>query len=79
MALMNRRQAALEYLCARHHTIRLLFIGSLLGLALDLLSLLYTTPGSATHAVAILNLFGLVGLLLFSGGILYRCRTLLAV
>jgi hypothetical protein len=76
--MSDRRAAALEYLCARHHTLRILFVGSVLGLGLDLVSLHYTTPGSATHTVAILNLFGLVALLLFSGGLIYRCRQLLA-
>jgi hypothetical protein len=76
--MTDRRQAALEYLCARHHTLRILFIGSVLGLGLDLVSLHYATPGTATHAVAILNLFGLVALLGFSGGVLYRCRQMLS-
>jgi hypothetical protein len=75
--MTDRRLAVLEYLCARHNTLRILFIGGLLVLGIDLISLQYTTPGTATHAVAILNLFGLIGIVLFSGGVLYRCRQLL--
>jgi hypothetical protein len=77
--MSDRRKAALEFLCARHHTLRMLFIGGLLGLALDLGSLYYTTPGTGTHTVALLNLPGLVGVLVFSGAMLYRCRQYMSV
>jgi hypothetical protein len=66
-------EASLVYLCQRKVSLQLLFYGSMLGIVLNTASLRVVDIDSGTGVVVVLNYVGLVVLLAFSGGVVWRC------
>ena len=54
------RNRALEYVCQQRFTLQFVIYGGTVGLLMDVLALVTLEPGSASYAVALINLPGLL-------------------
>lgn len=66
-------KAALVYLCSRRVSLQLLFYGSIVGLFINVVSLVTINVSPATEVVILFNFIGLILLGGFSGYVLLRC------
>lgn len=55
-------------------SLRVLFVGGLLGLLIAIVSLLTFNPGTEAYVVSVLNLIGAAFVVAFSGGFLWLCN-----
>lgn len=63
----------LRHLCLNVDKLLMLFVAEFLGLLLLLPAFFVVEPGTATYVVVLLDLFGLVGLMSFTGFLLVKC------
>jgi len=66
-------KAALVYLCSHRVSLQLLFYGSIVGLFVNVVSLVTIDVSPATEVVILFNFIGLVLLGGFSGYVLLNC------
>jgi hypothetical protein len=70
---MDGKTKAFEYICSAAFSLRILFVGGLVGLLLSLLFLIAFDPGSELYVISVLNLLGATFVVAFSGGFLWKC------
>lgn len=63
----------LEHLCDYESAWRMLFTFSVGLLGLMIIWIVAAEPGSETFVITLMNIVGLSGMALLSGGILWRC------
>ncbi|MFC4439980.1 MULTISPECIES: hypothetical protein [Natrialbaceae] len=63
----------LDHVCDYESAWRMLFTFSVGFLGLMIIWLVAAEPGSETYVISLMNVAGLSGLALLSGGILWRC------
>lgn len=63
----------LEHLCDYESAWRMLFTFSVGLLGLMIIWIIAAEPGSETFVITLMNIVGLSGIALLSGGILWRC------
>jgi hypothetical protein len=68
------RSAAVEHICGHEYTLWMLFLGSSMGLVLNIPAVVFLEPGTGSQVIAMVNMFGLVGFFVFSLTFLWRCR-----
>ena len=70
----GRADSFLDALCLNRKLVLVLFSVAAVMLLLSFVSFAVVEPGTATYVVVVLNLIGLGGFTLLSGGVLVLCR-----
>lgn len=71
---MSDPPGVLEYICMAQVSLRVLFVGGILGLLISIVTMYAFQPGTQGYVVSILNLIGAGFVVAFSGGFLWWCN-----